>query len=681
MRPRIRCLLDPFIEGLTRGLFVPVLLFLIVGCRNLNDISSPLQTSSTASATMRELVIDRVGPVVQSLLQTTSQEAHNTIMASHETVETKPARYKQRVVTETLKNPWEGLRSLEHHGLLIAELGAASPLNLPALLDTLHTGMDRPPVPIALSPIPTGPNRRDTVAFILEIFHEAALHRELAFAGLSTQELAFLFEHGRILTESYTPQTSVLSDITGPQILADTKFAEFLKERVKYEHLLAAGQVLAQLANMRWLDGLPTAFPDAVSPTEIPPGITGEVRFVQNTSEGLIVIGGPGTNTYELDGQITLLIDLGGDDTYQGLIGASRDAQQGNAVVIDLAGNDRYHGAPLGLATGRLGVGLLFDGSGDDSYELAPGSGGTGFGGLGILVDAQGNDQYLGNRLTLGAAIGGLGLLVDRAGNDHYRGHGFALGFGGPLGVGAVIDVEGNDQYQCGDVIPSAYNAQDAPQAKPGDPLFQYDCFGLGTGAGSRVLTKQPEWQAQSLAGGIGLLVDLKGQDRYLSANFSQGMGYFFGAGVLLDLEGEDDYQAARYGHGASAHYGIALFIDHRGDDHYRSTGPYYNGGVAWDNGVSLTIDAGTGHDIYTLDRTTGLGKADHTGWAVFVDEGGNDHYTIKSGFGETSERSLAGFIDLAGEDQYTVLSPSSKSHRTNSFSLSQEPGSLFQDR
>lgn len=665
---------------LLREGFLLILLLSIVGCGS-HHIPSPLHPSPTSSSVLSELALDRVGPIVQSLLNSTSREAHNTITASQQTVGARPAKYKQRAVTDTLKNPWDGLKNLERHGLLAVELAAASPLDLPTLLNRLETSMNRSSAPLTPVPIPTSSHRRDTIAFIHEVLHEAALHRARALADLSDQERIFLFEHGRTLAESYTPQISILSDVTMSQILSNTRFAELLQKRVTYDHLLAAGQILAQLTSTQWLEELPEAFPDPVSPTQIPPGITGEVRFVEYTSEGLVIIGGPGPNSYALEGPVALILDLGGDDSYHGLIGASYDVRYGNAVVIDLAGNDRYTGAPFGLATGRLGVGLLFDGSGNDNYELSPGSGGVGLGGLGILVDTQGDDQYHGNRLTQGAAIGGLGLLIDTAGNDRYSSHGFALGFGGPLGLGAIIDTDGDDQYQCGEVIPSAYNAHEAPESKPGDPEFQYDCFGLGAGAGLRVLTGQPQWVNQSLAGGMGLLLDLKGRDRYQSANFSQGMGYFFGAGVLLDLDGEDDYQAARYGHGASAHYGVALFIDRHGDDRYGSTGPYYNAGVAWDHSVSLTIDAGIGQDSYAFDRTTGLGKADHTSWAVFLDEGGRDAYRVKSGFGETSEQSLAAFIDLTGEDQYSLLSVVPDFHPGNSMVFSHGLGSFFQDR
>jgi hypothetical protein len=366
-------------------------------------------------------------------------------------------------------------------------------------------------------------------------------------------------------------------------------------------------------------------------------------------------LSGAGPNTYELDHRFGLVIDLGGDDLYRGMIGASTDADHGNAVVIDLSGNDTYDGATFGLATGRLGVGLLIDQSGDDVYQLDMGSGGTGFGGLGILFDAKGNDTYMGSRMTQGAAIGGLGLLFDAAGNDRYTSHGFSLGFGGPQGVGAVIDLQGDDYYQCGNKYPSAYNTEDAPKGKPGDPLFQYDCFGLGTGSGKRILSKRPEWQPYNLAGGWGLLLDVEGNDHYQSANFAQGHGYFFGAGVFLDLDGNDDYLAARYGLGSSAHYGVGLFNDRQGQDHYGSTGPFYNAGVAWDHSVSVMVDAGHSNDRYAFGSSTGLGGADHSGWALFIDEGGDDQYQLKSGLGRASEQSVGGFFDLKGKDSYSL--------------------------
>ena len=71
-------------------------------------------------------------------------------------------------------------------------------------------------------------------------------------------------------------------------------------------------------------------------------------------------------------------------------------------------------------------------------------------------------------------------------------------------------------------------------------------------------------------------------------------------------------------------------------------------------------IDAGKGHDIYAFDRSTGLGRADHAGWGLFIDEGGADQYQATSGFGNSSEKSVAGFFDLVGKDAYTLPPDSS---------------------
>jgi hypothetical protein len=252
------------------------------------------------------------------------------------------------------------------------------------------------------------------------------------------------------------------------------------------------------------------------------------------------------------------------------------------------------------------------------------------------------------------------------------------------LGVGALIDVAGDDQYQCGDKYPSAYNAQDAPNGKPGDPLYQYDCFGLGTGSGQRILTKRLEWEAYNLAGGWGALLDLEGHDQYQSANFSQGHGYYFGTGLKLDLDGDDRHHAARYGHGASAHYGAALFIDRHGEDHYGSSGPFYNGGVAWDHSASLAIDGGKGRDTYLFDHSTGLGMADLTSWSVFVEEGGADQYRVSQGLGLADTTSLSAFFDLGGKDEYSELAAANHPgalKRTND-TIKQDPsGGLFVDK
>ncbi|MDH4186736.1 MAG: hypothetical protein OEV08_07045 [Nitrospira sp.] len=618
------------------------------------------QSLSAPARHLHQSALDRLDPVVRNELEHLSGSHHSDWLTAHEHVDRFAAKFKRRLAVNTLKQPWSGLSDIEHQGLLLADMAAGGAVNLPALLDVLEAGMDRTSAFYQPIPLPTKVIPGELLDFMIGSLEQASRYREKALSGLTETERHFLFLHARAIAEHFIPQLSNLSASMKPRVISDFRFAELLEERVDYAGLIAAAQVLARLANERWVHLVSAAWTSPLPASSLPSGITGDILLVQESAYGLIVIGGPGPNTYALNGHIGLIIDVGGHDLYRGMIASSGDEEQGNAVVIDLSGNDTYEGAPLGLATGRLGVGLLIDHDGNDVYQLGMGSGGAGFGGLGILFDAKGNDIYRGNRLTQGVAIGGLGLLLDAAGNDRYTSYGYAIGFGGPIGVGAVIDITGDDDYQCGNAYPSAYNAEDAPAGKPGDPLYQYDCFGLGAGSGLRVFSKRPEWQAYSLAGGMGILLDKEGHDNYDSANFSQGLGYFFGVGMKLDLQGNDEHRAARYGHGASAHFGVGLFLDHQGDDHYGSSGPYYNGGTAWDNSVSLMLDAGTGRDTYTFDRSTGLGRADYAGWGLFIDEGGADRYHAASGFGDSTEKSVSGFFDLEGKDSYTLPPDSS---------------------
>lgn len=614
----------------------------------------PPETTIT-NPLMRESTLSRLSPEILPVVDRLLPGAQSSFTLAHSNVERVNARYKRSLALGVLKHPWEGLSQAERLGLLLAELAEGGAINLPVLLDVLEAGMDRTSAFHKPVSVPAHMTIKDLVAFMLESLEQASIHREKAVANLSEDERRFLFSHAHAHAEQFTPQISNFSTQTRATLQADHRFAQLLEEQVDYANLIAAAQVLARLANDPLARQLLAVFGQAPPQPMAPAGITGSVVYAEETPYGMIVIGGTGPNTYELDHRFGLVIDLGGDDLYRGLIAASTDPDHGNAVVIDIGGNDTYNGSPLGLATGRLGVGLLIDQAGDDVYQFEIGSGGAGFGGLGILFDAKGNDVYMGSRLTQGAAIGGLGLLLDASGNDRYTSHGFSVGFGGPQGVGAVIDLQGDDHYQCGNKYPSAYNAEDAPTAKPGDALFQYDCFGLGAGSGKRVLTKRPEWQTYNLAGGMGLLLDIEGNDRYQSANFSQGHGYFFGAGLFFDLNGNDEYLAARYGHGSSAHYGVGWFNDRQGTDRYGSTGPFYNGGVAWDHGVSVMIDAGVGADRYAFASSNGLGKADYSGWALFIDEGGDDHYQLKDGFGQSTEHGLGVFFDLKGQDSYEL--------------------------
>ena len=594
----------------------------------------------------------------------------------------KIAKFKRNLVLRTLADPWDGLAAAEQAGLLAATAAESGVEGLPAVIDILEGGMDRTGASFAPLTFPVTLATEDLLTFLTDVLEQAYQDREHALRHLSPQDRDFLFTQARPLVEHFTPQVAPPAQLSEAEAAA--RYATLLMQQVDYASLISAAQRLARLGNRKFLQQLDIALHNRKPIGQTVPGITGDLLLAQQTSYGLVVVGGHGPNTYDLEKGAALIIDLGGNDTYRGTIGASPNSDLGNSVVIDLSGNDTYQPAPLGLATGRAGIGIVIDHSGDDTYRLAHGSGGVGLAGLGILYDGEGQDIYEGNRFTQGAAFGGFGLLVDRAGDDRYTSFGYALGFGAPLGVGALIDVSGNDFYECGGRYPSAYNETDAPNAHPQDPVFQYDCFGLGTGSGLRVFSKQPAHRALSLAGGWGLFVDLDGRDRYRSANFSQGHGYFFGLGVKLDLNGDDEHQAARYGHGTAAHFGVGLNIDYQGKDRYGSKGPFYNGGAAWDGSVALAVDGGPDSDFYDLPVSTGLGMGDLGGWGLFIEEGGADQYAVSRGLGQGAEHSLGAFFDLEGRDDYSSVSPPAKGarpERLNGKTFIENPGSLFIDR
>ncbi|WP_447974823.1 hypothetical protein [Nitrospira sp. Kam-Ns4a] len=584
-------------------------------------------------------------------------------------------------VEQTLTDPWAGFAALEARGLRLAELALPPAASIWGLIGALEAGMGRAPTGPVPPLSPAGAHSEDLVASLADLLGEARLWQTRAVRRLSPADRAFLFAHPAALVRDFYPHLMGSDPEAVSRAEADARFCRLVADELDAGALSTAAQALARLADPAWLARAARTFREARTRPSWVGGVSGELVLVRASPAGLIVVGGPGPNRYELDGRIALVLDLGGADTYRGLIAASADADRGVGVVIDLGGDDTYEPAPLGLATGRLGIGLLIDRAGNDVYRLAPGAGGTGFAGLGLLVDWAGDDRYEGSRFTQGAAVGGVGLLLDGAGHDRYESAAYAIGFGGPLGVSAVIDVAGDDVYQCGGREPSSYNATETPGVGPDDPAYQYDCLGLGTGAGQRLYRDERAPRARSLAGGWGVVLDLAGDDRYRSSNFSQGAAYFFGVGLLLDLGGHDEHAAARYGHAAGAHSGVALFVDYAGGDAYRSTGPVYNGGTAWDGSATLAVDAGADDDRYELGRSGGLGQADHRSWGLFIEQGGRDRYAVPIGMGAASDGSLGAFFDLAGEDDYVQVPASAAGRRGNAVTLLERPAGLFLDR
>jgi len=426
-----------------------------------------------------------------------------------------------------------------------------------------------------------------------------------------------------------------------------------LLERTDRSSMYAAARALMPLTDVRLLEQLRNLPEDGNAKVD---GATGPIVRRINTPAGDIIVGGKGKNVYELD-KITgvcAVIDLGGDDEYQeGTVSAERPV----LVVIDLAGNDNYLASVPGAQGGAvLGISMLLDLEGNDTYRARDVAQGATLGGVGILVDYAGNDVYAGYRRVQGQGIGGIGILIDREGNDRYHAAMWGQGFGGPLGFGLLDDLAGNDHYTLGGLYVNSF--------KPETP--GYEGFGQGVGAGLR----------QVANGGIGVLLEGGGDDRYEYDYLSHGGGYWFGVGMARDFGGNDrrfggtqqEFDGGkrmepvfqRYANGWGCHYALGFCFDDAGNDTYGGT--IMGLGFAWDMSIGVLCDF-SGNDRYEAARENTQGCGAQAGLGILFDYEGNDVY-LGQGQGYASpsvsyhsQSSCGGnfsfVVDYGGKDQY----------------------------
>jgi hypothetical protein len=312
-----------------------------------------------------------------------------------------------------------------------------------------------------------------------------------------------------------------------------------------------------------------------------------------------------------------LVVDVAGDDVCP--TAAHTHKQLGTlAVHVDLAGNDTYGSGSTDatVACGLCGVALLIDLAGDDTYASRESGLGCGVFGTGVLLDVAGDDSY---RSTAawgqGSAHAGVGALIDLAGNDDYECAQQSQGLGGPLGAGLLIDVAGNDSYVARDDgnVSALYLGQSVAMSQ-------------GCGYGRRA----DIGDGRSVAGGVGVLVDGAGDDRYHAQVWAQGCGYWWGLGILEDRGGDDAYQNGKYSAGAAAHFAIGVCIDLSGDDlhnAYNTTAKNQFQGHARDGSIGVFVD-GDGDDAYDVCHNC-AGSGDLNSIGLFWDRRGNDRYTF----------------------------------------------------
>lgn len=416
------------------------------------------------------------------------------------------------------------------------------------------------------------------------------------------------------------------------------------------------------------------------------------VAFSQSTPAGLIRILDGDDHVNEADGAAVLLhLDLGGDDVYEGEVASNRSGANAVSVLIDLAGADRYgyrpgagpfapevpahdadgrappregHGAGPSRSSAsrqgaaRHGVAMLFDLGGDDVYLSLRASQGYAHQGVGVLFDAAGDDLYEAEDLVQGAALFGIGLAVDLGGGrDRRRAFRHAQGFGFSGGLGLLFDDGGDDEYRCD---PGAQHGGASMYFSPQLPGLANTSLCQGAGFGAR--SDDP---ALALSGGLGVLRDAGGDDRYLAGVYAQGVGYWRGLGLLADGAGDDAYDVSWYGAGAGVHFGVGIAIDEgRGADVFGGRTPALHAslGVGHHYGVGVLLESG-GDDTYFIPSLGG-GAATCGGVGLFVDEDGEDIYlgssplsagvaTAGCGARATAALTAGLMIDGGGRDRY----------------------------
>lgn len=405
-----------------------------------------------------------------------------------------------------------------------------------------------------------------------------------------------------------------------------------------------------------------------------------------DTAAGAIVLRGGGVDTYESSAlrSIALVVDLGGDDRYLAPVAANTSFANGVSVAIDLGGSDEYgydvvahsvdamgflpsdrdgrdsrakssRSTTFRQGAGRMGVALLYDfGADNDRYRSLRGSQGFGALGIGALFDEGGDDQYELEAAGQGASVGGIGVLVDRAGADRYVAWTFAQGFGYVRGVGLLVDREGDDQYL----------AQETPVAYPSaqNPMVNTS-FSQGAGFGRRA----DGIDNVNMSGGIGVLRDARGNDRYRASIFGQATGYWGGMGLLLDGAGDDQYDARWYVQGGAAHFAYAALVDGGGRDVHNAMAARQNmcAGAGHDFSVGFLIADGPEGDEYNVPNLA-LGAGNANGAGFFLEPRGDDLYRADSALslgnaayenlmdtGRLMRRTWGVFLDAQGADRY----------------------------
>ena len=248
-------------------------------------------------------------------------------------------------------------------------------------------------------------------------------------------------------------------------------------------------------------------------------------------------------------------------------------------------------------------------------------------------------------------------LIVDLGGNDRYLNGAGASRVGHPFSM--VIDFSGDDVYIAGEDY-----AQGAG--------FLGGGFLIDLGGNDRYLSKNFGQGAGML--GVGMLIDTSGNDEYRCHAFCQGAG-FLGIGLIAESGGNDQYSAAVYSQGFGFIRGMGLILEAEGSDRFMAGGVYPDhrepgkaylsmsqgfgyglrpwGTLAGASGGIGILDDAKGNDTYLGDYfSQGAGYWYSIG--ILNDSEGNDLYAAGRYSQGAGVHLAAGILnDAGGDDHY----------------------------
>ena len=248
-------------------------------------------------------------------------------------------------------------------------------------------------------------------------------------------------------------------------------------------------------------------------------------------------------------------------------------------------------------------------------------------------------------------------LIVDLGGNDRYRNGAGASRSGYPFSM--VIDFSGNDVYMAGEDYAqgAGFLGGGFLIDLAGDDQYLSKSFGQGAG----VL-------------GVGMLIDMGGDDIYRCHSFCQGAG-FLGVGLIAESGGNDQYSAAIYSQGFGFVRGMGLILEGEGNDRFFAGGVYRDhrepgkaylsmsqgfgfglrpwGTLAGASGGIGILDDAQGNDTYLGDYfSQGAGYWYSLG--ILNDTDGHDLYAAGRYSQGAGIHLAAGILhDTAGDDHY----------------------------